>query len=64
MKTKLQFFSLQLLINIAIAKIIDIIIYKIIDSNISKYINLNFFMYSKELIISLVIILIVVMFNN
>jgi hypothetical protein len=64
MKTKLQIFSLQLLINIAIAKIIDIIIYKIIDSNISKYINLNFFMYSKELIISLVIILIVVMFKN
>jgi hypothetical protein len=64
MKTKLQFFSLQLLINITIAKIIDIIIYKIIDSNISKYINLNFFMYSKELIISLVIIFIVVMFNN
>jgi hypothetical protein len=61
---KLEFFSVQLVINFIITKILDILIYKILDSNISKYFDLNFFMYSRELIISLAVLLVTFFLNN
>jgi hypothetical protein len=61
---KLEFFSIQLVINFIITKILDILIYKILDSNISRYFDLNFFMYSKELIISLAVLLVTYLLNN
>jgi len=61
---KLEFFSVQLVINFIITKILDILIYRILDSNISKYLDLNFFMYSKELIISLAVLLVTFFLNN
>jgi hypothetical protein len=61
---KLEFFSLQLVINFIITKILDILIYKILDSNISRYFDLDFFMYSKELIISLAVLLVTYLLNN
>ena len=64
MKSKLQFFSFQLVINLVITKLLDILIYKILDSNISKYFDLNFFMYSKELILSLAVLLVTFFLNN
>ena len=64
MKSKLDFFSIQLVINFIITKILDILIYKILDSNISKYLDLDFFMYSKELIISVAVLLVTYFLNN
>jgi hypothetical protein len=61
---KLSYFSFQLIINVIIAKIIDILIYKILGSEISKYFDLNFFMFSKELIISFAVLLITYFLNN
>jgi len=64
MKSKYKYFSFQLVINIAIAKIIDIVIYKILDREISKYFDLNYFMFSKELIISLAVLLVTYFLND
>jgi hypothetical protein len=57
MKTSLKFFSIQILINFVITKILDILIYKIFDSKVSEMVDLDYFMYSRPLIISLVILL-------
>ena len=64
MKTKLEFFSFQLLINFVLTKIFDILIYEIFSQNISKYVELNYFMYSKEIIISLIVLTVTFLFNN
>lgn len=64
MKSKLEFFSFQLLINFVLTKIFDILIYEIFSQNISKYVELNYFMYSKEIIISLIVLTVTFLFNN
>jgi hypothetical protein len=57
MKTGLTFFSIQILVNFVISRILDILIYKIFDSKVSEMVDLNYFTYSRQLIISLVILL-------
>ena len=64
MKSKLQFFSFQLLVNFVITRILDILIFKIFSKNISDYINLDFFPYSKDLIIAIAILLVTNFLNN
>jgi hypothetical protein len=42
-------------------KILDILIFKIFGNKIEHYINLNYFEYSKELIISIIIFVLVLL---
>lgn len=64
MKSKLEFFSVQLLINFVITRIFDTIIYKLIDNNIPNSLYLDYFPHSRELIISLVVLILTYMFYN
>lgn len=64
MKSKLEFFSVQLLINFVITRIFDTIIYKLIDDNIPNSLYLDYFPHSRELIISLVVLILTYMFYN
>jgi uncharacterized membrane protein SpoIIM required for sporulation len=64
MKSKLEFFSLQVVVNFVITKVLDILIYKFLDKEISKYFDLDFFMYSKELILSLLVLSVTFFLNN
>ena len=64
MKSKLEFFSVQLLINFVITRIFDTIIYKLIDDNIPNSLYLDYFPHSRELIISIVVLILTYMFYN
>lgn len=64
MKSKLEFFSVQLLINFVITRIFDTIIYKLIDNNIPNSLYLDYFPHSRELIISIVVLILTYMFYN
>jgi hypothetical protein len=49
--------TLQLFINIALAKIIDIVIFKLVLPYVANLVNMDYFQYSRELIISAAVIL-------
>jgi hypothetical protein len=58
MKSIVNFLTMHLFVNFIITKILDILIYKILSVQIDNVINLNYFTYSKDLIISFVVLLI------
>ena len=49
--------TLQLFINIALAKIVDIVIFKLVLPYVANLVNMDYFQYSRELIISTAVIL-------
>jgi hypothetical protein len=49
--------TLQLFINIALAKIVDIVIFKLVLPYVANLVNMDYFQHSRELIISTVVIL-------
>jgi hypothetical protein len=56
--------TVQLFVNLALHRIIDTLIYKMLPPYISNFIDLDYFQYSRELIISVVVILLAFLFYD